>query len=204
MSDDEKRTDMLPVFQNQVMLMPRFIEQETYLHMLVHVINHLKEPLYLFCDGFGGSVDHAFAIIDICKYHGDVSGILLGSALSAHAAVWAGCSKRYVFPHSSIGVHSVNWQGDSMLTVNHARYIHKTFTDAEKMNANLFAGVSNKTSNWWYKRITTTGASEFDVLYAEELIKLEMAKPSEELDRQWLTKALQLRKSKNSHSLNKS
>lgn len=168
----EEQTTLL---EQGVIVLPYIIEHETYAMMVEALMMHPK-PLKLYCRGGGGDVASAFAIIDLIREHGNVSGMLLGEANSSHGVIWAGCQKRYVYPNGVLGVHmpSQQWQGavDSreawLLALEMERY--------ENQIAELYKSICSKEVDW-KQAMAATGSSGMRFLDASWLIENGMALP---------------------------
>lgn len=188
-----------PDFLNDsIAILPQELEGESLRAFIPFVLKQLDNPLYIFVDGDGGTCSEAQALVDLFQWHGNVTGILLGSAMSAHVTVWAGCTTRIAFPGSYIGIHKVGSYGEMSMDSHVARYTLEDYERIERQICDLFGSISNHTSKWWYREMQKTGRNSFKTITAKELItKYEMARPNTELDRAWLTKVMQSTKSSN-------
>lgn len=158
------------------------IDNDTYqqiLRGLSHASrNYPESRIRIYINGYGGSVESTRAIVDIIQEYEKVDGILTGEAYSAHSIIWAACPSRWIYPSAVLGVHPV-WG----LAIGTGKDLEKESKHMEQIMqwmAGIYAAASNKTSDWWYKKMYKAGDSLI-YLYANNLLTMKMGKPKSEL-----------------------
>lgn len=138
--------------------------------------------VYVYCNGGGGNGDVAFAIVDACRHRGNVVGILVGEAASAHGVVWAGMPERYAMPLSSMDIH-LGGIDDAMMKIDVkvARQLADIFEGHNQRMSGIFSEMGKFSSEWWDKELDEIGSNYVKSYSAEWLIENGLCKPSSEL-----------------------
>lgn len=185
LTDDQKKAQ--PLLEGHgIILTPDQIDADSYIALSWAIalgrIMHPRRALELRLSGLGGESRHAFALIDLIQADGNIDGVVLGEANSAHANLWAACARRYVFPHSCVELHRVTnggWNGeaDSRLFSR----LSAEYDWADDKQAALWADVSNRSATWWRDQFGTTSRFLTVRFGARELIEdLCIARPYSE------------------------
>lgn len=137
------------------------------------------KPLAIHCFGYGGYTPVALAIADIIQADGNVDGLLLGDAASAHSIVWAACKRRYAYPNARISVHKAAHHDLSGRYEDHDLQIlaDNTQREDEKI-AKIYAWASNKSPAWWAKALQGSGVALVEFGAHELINDLDMASPA--------------------------
>lgn len=166
-----------------VIVLPQDIEHDTYQYVLEALLTR-PGPVRLYCAGDGGDSGSAFAIADLIREHGQVIGLLPGSAASNHVTVFAACGQRYVYPMGRIGVHKVAWANVNGRTDSQSLWVNAAaFEATERSIAALLASASRLDAEWWFNKMQAAGSGgvvEFD---ADYIVKLGLARPVQEFQR---------------------
>lgn len=185
------------ISRGRIIIIPDCIDTDCYSDFLLAVLKNLHTPVYVFIEGNGGDSSKGFAIADAIKMHGNVTGILTGSALSAHATVFASCQHRFVFPNAALGIHQCGWFGEMDIDANRLENLQTEFKRVDRNTAELMASICGVCADVWELRIKSVGNRDFFMISTNDILNVYgMAKSITELDTKWLTKALQLKKSR--------
>lgn len=159
-------------------ILPNQIGHEDYQIAAKVLLSNPQAQIILYCAGDGGSVRDAFAIVDLIRAHGNVVGMLAGTACSCHSIIWASCSQRYVYPYAVLGIHKVGYGelGRGLDTKTALQLIDELGTH-ERYMAEIYASASNKSIQWWHKAIQEAGRDEYRLLTSAELVSMAMARP---------------------------
>lgn len=154
-----------------IIIMPAEVDDDSYfaISTSLRIARRLfpDRPIELRCHGFGGDAGAGFALIDLIKEDGNVDGILLGFAASAHSLIWAACQRRYVYPNAVIGVHQAHdWQSQPMFEQTYHMELMKIGW-YNKHSASVYAEASNKPQSWWLEKLK--GELSVDVFDYEAL-----------------------------------
>jgi ATP-dependent protease ClpP protease subunit len=123
------------------------------------------------------------AIVDLIEQHGNCVGLLVGAAISSHSAIWTACQRRYVSPNASIGIHKVAWTDMDKVDSRDARLLTLESERTEQIISELLARISGKPSSHWFDMMQDAGSNGCKLIEAATLIKLGMAHPLADLDR---------------------
>lgn len=138
--------------------------------------------VYIYCNGGGGNGDIAFAIVDICRHRGNVVGILVGAAASAHGVIWAGMPERYAMPLAALEAHLSGMDEVSMkLDTTSARQLSNVFDEYDKRMSRVFSEMGQFSEDWWYQELQGVGSNYVKDYSAEWLVSNGLCKPSSEL-----------------------
>lgn len=117
------------------------------------------EHLFILCDGPGGSIGSARTICAAIRYHGHVTGIILGESNSAHSLIWSSCQTRYAAPYAIIGIHMVSWDFEHLrLDAQVGKLIGTDYGNSDNWQAEIYAGASDQPVSWWKRTLKTTGS----------------------------------------------
>ncbi len=154
-----------------IIIMPADVDDDSYFSISLALRLGRKlfpeKPIELRCHGFGGDAGAGFALIDLIKEDGNVDGILLGFAASAHSLIWAACARRYVYPNAVIGVHQAHNYGQQQM------FEQTYMMELQKIGwynahcARIYAEASNKSQEWWREKLK--GELSVDVFDYEAL-----------------------------------
>lgn len=164
-----------------VVVLPQEIDYNA-MHAVLTLLEYARsgakedDPISLMISGDGGDYDFAISIINGLKSDGNVHGVVIGRATSAHALVWASCQKRIISPLAFIGIHqaTVNGYGGTQ------RDVQETLTRIDFINeqsAAIFAAACDTkthTKSFWLKQMKKVG-NEVVRFYPQELLKMGMA-----------------------------
>jgi len=179
--DDERKAQPL-LGQFGIVFMPETLDHAGYQLVSAALVKGRaifpKKPLALWCNGRGGTVDAALALVDLIQSDGNIDGILIGHVSSAHSVVWASCQRRYTYPHAALQVHQARgWESRYMNEDAYALNARDIAQDNETL-ARIYAGASNRSASWWLKRLKMVSHDDIVRLKADKLINdLDMAKP---------------------------
>lgn len=161
-----------------IFILPDVIDHAAY-EALAELLLTEQAPLRLYCAGDGGSIRDALAMVDLIRAHGDVLGMLAGTAASCHGVIWAGCARRIVYPNAVLGVHKVGYaELNRGFDTHTAGLLMSELDQYEHLNAQIFARASNQSVQWWKQQIQAPGSQEYRIFTAEDLINLGMARPA--------------------------
>jgi ATP-dependent protease ClpP protease subunit len=170
---------------DNVIILPESIEHPDYVDFAERLLELGDVPVTLYCSGSGGSTRDGLAIVDLIEAHGNVTGVLIGAAMSVHGMIWAACQTRIITPRAMLGVHKAGFttqeRGVDTMT---ARLMIKRLAFYEEHLARILSAASNKNKEWWRDVIERAGSDEFEVFGADELIALDMAQSGAALVRQ--------------------
>ena len=177
---DEKQEKLLT--ERGVLVLPQEIEHETYEVVLEALLIAAGKEVRLHCNGDGGNSRAALAMVDLIRQHGQVTGLLAGMASSSHGVIWAGCTRRFVYPMGCIGLHMVGWNAfNSRIDSVTAAQIAHEYDAGDRQNAEVFAAASIMPCDYWYKLLRDTGSGHVVTFEAVKLIEMGMARPVSEL-----------------------
>lgn len=174
---DDKQRELLE--NHNVIILPDNINHDFYSFMVEAVIMYPDNEINMYCRGDGGSTRSAVAIVDLIKQHGNFTGLLAGEANSSHVTVWAGCTRRYVYPNAAIGVHKISWDLDNIIVTSEvAKTLMDDYEVSERIVSDILAGASNKDAQFWYdaQQFGNT-AYKMKMFYYQDIIAMEMALP---------------------------
>lgn len=174
-------TQIFLLEHSRLYILPEILSHEAYQDLLEAMVRNGNMPMVIYCRGDGGSSRTGRAMVDLIQHHGSVVGMLAGEANSSHGIVWASCKYRYVFPYGELGVHMVAF--DSIQTRVDAQVLRQLSGDydqSDRYNAEILAGASNQSPEWWYELQRTTGSAGIRMFPAREIIQMGMAKPISE------------------------
>ena len=180
---------MSSLIDYNIIVLPADITADTYTMLAETLILRQQQEITLLCAGDGGDSDIAVRIIDLIRAHGGVTGILPGGAYSSHAAIFAACANRYVYPNARLGVHTVALAGSPARA--DAKYIRQLANDMDATDAVFAETMANacSTSPWsderhWEQIFQQAGSGSFRLFGSEHLVSMMgMAKPIAELPR---------------------
>ncbi len=154
--------------------LPYRIDYNAYVNLMHFLTNCDGESVTLYCAGAGGLTDYAFAMVDLIKRHGDVTGYLVGTAYSCHSLIFSACQHRYVTPHSAIATHQPSFE----VTGGTADVIHRAafrLGRIERQIVDLYVSASNQDAEWWGAFMKNDLEGDFRFLEASNMIAIEMA-----------------------------
>lgn len=160
-------------------ILPETIDYDAYSMVANIILNNPDDPIEMFCRGDGGGSRDMLAILDLIHWHGNVDGILFGSAVSSHAIIWAACQNRYIGQFARLQIHGVTMTdlqySNAISLQQHAAQCE----DMNKLSAQILAGASNKDFNFWYQYMTLT-AFGTESLNAQQLLEFQMGRKFED------------------------
>ncbi len=178
MTEDQKR-----LLAAGIAVLPDELNHATYLYLLeALLVERPAKEVRLYCRCDGGDSRSAFAIVDLIAQHGNVVGLLVGEADSAAVPIFAACQQRFVSAHGALGLHKVSWDGSRILDSESAALLAKDYENAERVSADLLAGISGQTSDYWYSVIQSAHGHAVKLIESGELIARGMAQPLHQLD----------------------
>lgn len=183
MMNDEQRKLLE---DHKTIILPDEIDHDAYQLIIEAAILYPDNEIDLYCRGDGGDARDAFAIVDVIRRHGRFIGLLAGEANSSHVTVWAGCSTRYVYPHSAIGVHRIGSQTMSgTITADVLEFMQKDYEYSENVVSEILAEISDKDVAFWNNQQQLGNVTyKTTMFYANDLIQMGMALPI--ADRKWV------------------
>lgn len=169
-------------FPSNVVLLGEHLEYESFENILLTTLLHPEDWIYLYCAGDGGPTDLAFSVIDVCRAHGKVVGILTGAATSSNAAVWAGMPHRYTYPMGRMDIHmggasNVDTRIDSQMLYR----MWIDFESTDRRLARIYSEMGKYNEDWWYHKHVEAGSGHIISYPAEWLIEEGLCKPASEL-----------------------
>lgn len=177
MNDTQKK-----LLARGVIVLPDVLEHSVYeLFVEALVIDRPTDEIRVYCKGKGGDSRTAFAIVDLITQHGNVTGVLVGEAMSSHVPIWASCQRRYVSPHGVIGLHRVSAYVEIPIDSRYASLMSVDFFRTDEATATLLAGISSCDFAYWYDKISSAGNGGCDLVAARDLIMGGMALPLADL-----------------------
>lgn len=182
--DDARRLAL--VEERGILILPEDISAETYELVLEAMMLRPSAEIRMYCRGDGGESRAEIAIVDLVCQHGNVTGILPGSALSAHAIIFAACARRYVYPNATIGLHRVA-VGEVRTRVDsvYAVLLYQELVRADELASIVLARActdASATPAYWRKEIREAGSGAYSILDYDWMVgTLGMARPISEL-----------------------
>lgn len=173
MNDTQKK-----FLERGMMVLPEVIDHATYETVLeALLIERPTDEVRLYCKGDGGDSRAMAAIIDAIETHGNVTGVLLGEAISSHATIFAACPRRYVAPRGAIGLHKVSSYVNVPIDSTYARLLAAQQQFSDDIAAELYARIGGQTVSWWRDQLNDTGCNGVKLMDARQLIAWGMAQP---------------------------
>lgn len=169
---DDKQRAMLDEFG--VFVLPEEISHDVYATMVEVVRRRENQEITLFCRGNGGDSRSALAIVDLLRWHGFVTGVLISEANSSHGVIWAGCYKRFITENGLLGIHEVSVYPPHTMDGNHARLMTAELERVNQQFARVYASASNQDFDWWLERLNQTRSGGLRFFDRHELKMLHM------------------------------
>jgi ATP-dependent protease ClpP protease subunit len=167
--------------EHGVLILPEELEHEVFALVLAACLMRPDKEIRMYCRGNGGDSRASYAIIDIIQQHGNVVGLLASEANSNHGVIFAGCSRRYIYPHGQLGVHRVALNEMYHIDATYAKNRYQEFEASDRANAKVYAAACKDQTRWgedfWYTQIDEQGSRgvvQFDACF---LITCGMAQP---------------------------
>lgn len=143
-------------------------------------------PLKLIVSGVGGYVPEMFAIIDVIQQDGNINGILYGAAYSAHATIFAACSRRFITNHAILSVHEASHASWYPYTKDAMKLSHRRLEWADDKAAHIYAAACQNPTNdvhWWKQQLAKATPPELIDFDRDDLVYgLKMAKDISEME----------------------
>lgn len=166
--------------ETAVLMLPEVIDHDAYQMVLEACLMRQDKGIHLFCRGDGGSSRDAYAIIDVIRDHGNVTGFLPGDACSMHAIIWAACAKRFVYPLGTIGLHMVALNHIDHIDAKYAARIAGEYEATDRRNARILADACTSAGlqfgvDFWLNTIQHSGShgiTEFDAHFLTDVCKM--------------------------------
>lgn len=174
MNDEQRRL----LEDLNTLILPEYIDHSTYALVAEACTRMQNRRIELHCRGNGGSAQDALAIVDVLQGHGNVAGILAGSAESAHGIVFAGCRTRYIYPNASLGVHQISWNNAGDLDGIQAQEIADWTARRERLGAKILADACANdpynTQDYWLAVMQIAGRIRIREYTCGELVAMGM------------------------------
>ncbi len=163
---------------HKTIILPDDIDHDAYRLIVEAATIYPDDEIDLYCRGEGGYSGDAFAIVDVIQRHGNFVGLLIGAVVSSHAAIWAACDVRYVYPHGKLGLHGVVTTNERTDLMDAKSFFQKG-RGSERINydtAKLLANISGKDLEYWRSQIENVNLG-LEWLYSETILEYKMALP---------------------------
>lgn len=175
-------TDKHLLDQFGVIVLPESIDHDAYRHVLEAIlrIEDKHHMLTVYCDGDGGYGRNALSIAGLLMHHRDVTGVIVGEAHSCHSVIFMACAHRFVHPAAGIGIHMGFYHSiDKPVDSRHARNVNLELERGERQIARIYAQASDKECDetYWYDRLQKVGSSGVEMIDADKLIAMGIARP---------------------------
>lgn len=178
------------LLDHRIIVLPADITADTYTMLAETLILRQHQPITMLCAGDGGDSDAAVRIIDLICAHGAVTGILPGGAYSSHAAIFAACGKRYVYPKARFGVHAIALAGaPARVDAKYARQLANDMDATNRVFITVMAEACSEhpwrsVKHWERNVFREAGSGSYKLFGSEHLVSmLGMARPIAELPR---------------------
>ena len=178
-------TDKYLLEHHGVVVLPESIDHEAYQHVLEAIHRAGGKPITIYCDGDGGYGRNALSIAGLIQQHGSVTGILVGEAHSCHTVIFMACQVRFVHPAAALGIHMPAYSSvNNPVDRRHAHNINLELERGERQMARIYAQASapEYDETYWYNRLREAGSAGVEMIDAEELINMDIARPIAEWD----------------------
>lgn len=160
-----------------VIVLPEVLEHAVYeLFVEALVIERPTDEVRVYCKGNGGDSRTAMAIADLIDQHGNVTGVLLGEAMSSHVVIFSACQKRFVSPSGALGVHGASKYIDMPIDARTASLIAVEYARANRLTAVRLAHISDQPLSYWLEMIEHAGCGGVDLIAADTMVARGMAK----------------------------
>lgn len=168
-----------------VLVLPEELDHAVFVLVLTACLMRPDKEIRLYCRGNGGGSRESYAIIDIIRQHGNVVGLLTSEANSNHGVIFAGCSRRYVYPLGQLGIHRTALSEMYHIDAPYAQNRYDEMESGDRSNARIYASACNDQKKYgesfWYRAIDKQGSRGLKQFDADFLIKCGMAMPISDL-----------------------
>lgn len=164
------------IFNEAAFVLPQTIEHDLYESFLSFARKHQSDEITLHCRGDGGCTDTAFAVTEIIKAHGNVTGLLLGTSHSSSSTIFASCQRRYITAESVFAVHGVSFD------LNHScdqQTLGELAAEGDEVNTRLaiaYAEASSWKFNEWLRLLKRHSGASYYRMPSHEMIAAGLAK----------------------------
>lgn len=141
-----------------------------------------KNP-YIVCTGNGGDLTFALAICDLIKFHGNITGFLVGQANSCHCDIFMACNERYFTQSAGLGFHLSKHYIDGYADLTEIQNVLGEAHQYDSRLYKIFADASSNDREWWREFITKAGGHGCKSVGTSFLTSYKIAKPIEECEK---------------------
>jgi ATP-dependent protease ClpP protease subunit len=162
-----------------IIILPARITHETYA-MVAESLVRREKAIRLLVNGTGGEISSAFAMVDLIREHGQVTGLLLGEADSSHGVIWLACRHRYVYPSAALGVHMPALERHGYVDSQEAYLVHLDMKRYEDLLVDLLQHSCPQDIDF-RTIVYSAGSSGMQYMDAKWLVDKGVALPSSQL-----------------------